>query len=874
MKDQAMNADDPRLTAYALGELSGEDAAEVAAAIERDPALAAEIDEIRAMTGDLADALRAEDLPETEPVDMTEHIEFPMDKRAPKRFPYYWVSGLAAAGFAVLVMVQSPESPLVGRETTIAAPRNSTANQRPQTGMPSPMVSMPPLEKTSAEPERYADDVILDEVDYSEKDRFVIAVDSAPMPSPVPEAVEKPRLEVASATSRLNGERADNAVVASADAVEERLLTSAGTVATAKEKFERSRGPNRAQHLESDFGLGTGNPKLGERTLSGTNTYSGQSTEAVQAPLEAEEVVELSPFMVSDAPDVGYADAATLVSSGSLQAQGNKPADNSLNLSNTITADGVRSHYYATTNSYGGTIQTRGSAQLVTSLRDSGGVPFGSIAITKTSALRIEDHSSEDYAAIEDQGWQRVVDHPLSTFAVDVDSASYANVRRFLQSGNLPPRDAVKVEELVNAFSYDYRGPEVGSDAPLMANLEVAAAPWNPEHRLVRIGLKAEEMPTAERGAANLVFLMDVSGSMNSPKNLPLVKEALRLLLGKLRDDDRVAIVTYAGWSGLALPSTPVSRKRAIETVLRDLKSGGSTNGALGIHLAYDIAKANFVPGGVNRVILCTDGDFNVGTTGLGELGELITEKAQSDVFLTALGFGMGNYQDDTLEQLANKGNGHHGYIDSVREARRLLVEQVEGTLNTVARDVKIQVEFNPAQVAAYRLIGYDNRRLAPEEFNNDTIDAGEIGAGHTVTALYEVIPAGERVNEPTGVDVDALRYQALPETGKTHRSDHVASAEMLTVKLRAQPPAGGESRKWEFYLTDEGRAFEDATPDFKFASAVAGFGLVLRDHPSVASSSLAQVEGWARSGITDDPGEYRAEFVELVGRANGLITQ
>lgn len=835
-----MNADDPRLTAYALGELSGEAAAEVAAAIEHDPALAAEVEAIRAMTGDLTEALQAEELPATEPVEMAEHIEFPMDKRAPKRFPYYWVSGLAAAGFAVLVMVQSPESPLVNRETTIVAPQRSATNPSPQGQAIPSLIESPPVGEISSEPERFADDMLREEADYSEKDRFEIAVESSPSPMPQASSAIQP------------------APALSPPPAEERMLTAAATVEATKERFDNPRPQIQ--------------PDPSEVTITGLISTPKTAPQTVKAEPVGSDVIELSPFTVSDSHDAGYAATSTISGSGPLRSNLKVSNEVTASSSNRMAANAGTLTLSGSNTYVGEAVDTQGSTRLASSLRDVGAISISASApqlMVQRRMIQPEVHSGEDYAAIEEQGWQRVVDHPLSTFAVDVDSASYANVRRILQGGNLPPMDAIKVEELVNAFSYDYRGPEMGSDAPLMANLEVAAAPWAPQNRLVRIGLKAQDMPTAERGAANLVFLMDVSGSMNSPQKLPLVKEALRLLLGKLRDDDRVAIVTYAGSSGLALPSTPVSQRRAINAALQNLRPGGGTNGAMGIHLAYDIAKANFVSDGINRVILCTDGDFNVGTTGLGELGDLITAKAKSNVFLTALGFGMSNYQDDTLEQLANKGNGHHGYIDSVREARRLLVEQVEGTLNTVARDVKIQVEFNPAHVAAYRLIGYDNRRLAAEAFNDDTIDAGEIGAGHTVTALYEVIPADRPI--PMESHVDTLRYQVMVPYGSTV-AENAFEAEMLTVKLRAQPPEGGESRKWEFHLLDQGQSFDRASPDFKFAAAVAGFGLVLRDHPSVESVSLVQVEGWARSGITQDPGEYRSEFVELIGRADRLI--
>ena len=395
----------------------------------------------------------------------------------------------------------------------------------------------------------------------------------------------------------------------------------------------------------------------------------------------------------------------------------------------------------------------------------------------------------------------------------------------------------------------------------------MASAPWQPGHRLVRIGLKGREVSDAARPAANLVFLVDVSGSMQSPNKLPLVRQSLRLLVDKLRPDDRVAIAVYAGSSGLALPSTPVSRKADILEAIDRLEAGGSTNGAMGIHLAYDVAKANFVAGGVNRVVLATDGDFNVGTTSEGELVRLIGEKAQSGVFLSVLGFGMGNLKDGTLEQLADKGNGNYAYIDSLAEARKTLVEQAGGTLVTIAKDVKIQVEFNPARVAAYRLIGYENRLLAKEDFNNDKVDAGEIGAGHTVTALYEVVPAGAELPGETPA-VDQLKYQRPEDRGRRT----VISDDLLTVKVRYKEPAGDTSSKLEFALRDTGARFEDASQDFKFAAAVAGFGLALRDSPHKGSLTLADVSAWGRAGLGSDAGGYRSEFLGLVEKAQAVM--
>ncbi len=476
--------------------------------------------------------------------------------------------------------------------------------------------------------------------------------------------------------------------------------------------------------------------------------------------------------------------------------------------------------------------------------------------------------NTEDYSYQRDNDFVAVATEPLSTFSIDVDTASYANVRRFLNEGQRPPRDAVRVEELVNYFPYRYAAP-TGKDVPVAAHLEVAEAPWAPSHRLVRIGLKAREVTEAARPSANLVFLLDVSGSMEDANKLPLVKQSMQMLVNRLRPDDRVAIVTYAGASGLALPSTPVSRASEILGALDRLTSGGSTNGAMGIQLAYDIAKANFVAGGVNRVILCTDGDFNVGTTSEGELVRLIEEKAKGGTFLTVLGFGMGNYKDGTLEKLADKGNGNYGYVDSAAEARRLLVEQAGGTLVTVAKDVKVQVEFNPARVAAYRLVGYENRLLRKEDFANDKIDAGDMGSGHTVTALYEVVPVGEGdAATLSGPGVEPLKYQRPSGVAQTVAAD----SELLSVKVRYKEPAGQESRRLEFPLVDRGATWALASEDFKFAASVAAFGMVLRESPHRGTATLAEARRWAAEGMAADVGGYRQEFLGLVDRAATVI--
>jgi Ca-activated chloride channel family protein len=466
---------------------------------------------------------------------------------------------------------------------------------------------------------------------------------------------------------------------------------------------------------------------------------------------------------------------------------------------------------------------------------------------------------TEAYARIDESEFQSVAEHPLSTFSVDVDTASYANVRRFLAENRLPPADAVRIEELVNYFPYAYEPPANG--APFAVHTEVTGCPWEPEHRLVRIGLKAKEIPLGERPPSNLVFLVDVSGSMNEPAKLPLVKSALRLLVEQLRASDRVAMVVYAGSSGLVLPGTTGDRKTTLLAAIDRLEAGGSTNGGAGIELAYALAAEGFASGGTNRVILATDGDFNVGVTSHGELTRLIEEKAKSGVFLSVLGFGTGNLKDETMEQLADRGNGNYAYIDTINEAKKALVEQLTGTLLTVAKDVKLQVEWNPAQAASYRLVGYENRLLAPEDFRDDAKDAGEIGAGHTVTALYEVVPAGAGGTRP----VDPLKYQ----TERTPTG--AASGELLTLKLRWKAPEGHESTPLELAVADPGASFAAASADSRFAAAVAAFGMVLRASPHRGAATYESVIAIAEDAGAGSADAHRREFLALVKKAQAL---
>lgn len=468
----------------------------------------------------------------------------------------------------------------------------------------------------------------------------------------------------------------------------------------------------------------------------------------------------------------------------------------------------------------------------------------------------------ETYAAITENPLRDPMREPLSTFSVDVDTASYANVRRFLNSGRRPPKNAVRIEELINYFSYDDPAPT--GDDPFAVSLEAAASPWHADRLVVRIGLKAKDIDRGERPAGNLVFLVDVSGSMSAANKLPLVKQSLKMLVRELSANDRISLVTYAGNAGLKLPPTSGDDKETIFAAIDSLSSGGSTHGSAGIELAYEQATENFVEGGANRVLLATDGDLNVGITSDDALESLVRQKAKSGVFLTVLGFGEGNLQDAKMERIADNGNGIYAYIDGLREARKVLVEQLTGSTITVAKDVKLQVEFNPATVANYRLIGYENRVMAAEDFRDDTKDAGEIGAGHSVTALYEVVPRGVA----PGRGAEPLKYQQQPEPPVLKGTDGEPSNDLLTVKLRWKQPEGSVSTLKEFPLADRGGAFEEASDDLKFASAVASFGMLLRGSKESGEMSYKKVGQIAGESLGADPGSYRAEFTDLVRKA------
>lgn len=471
-------------------------------------------------------------------------------------------------------------------------------------------------------------------------------------------------------------------------------------------------------------------------------------------------------------------------------------------------------------------------------------------------------HNTEDYDGIIENRFRKTSDEPLSTFSIDVDGASYSNVRRMIQYGQMPTEGAVRIEEFVNYFKYKYPQP-TGND-PFSINTEISVSPWNKKHRLVMIGLQGKEIATTHLPPSNLVFLIDVSGSMQDENKLPLVKASLKLLVDQLREQDNVAIVVYAGAAGLVLPSTSGQNKEKIMAAIDKLEAGGSTAGGAGIKLAYNVAREQFKKGGNNRVILCSDGDFNVGMSSDDAMERLIEEERKSGVYLTVLGYGMGNYKDNKMQKLANKGNGNHAYIDGISEAKKVLVNEFGGTMFTIAKDVKLQIEFNPALVQAYRLVGYENRLLNKEDFNNDKKDAGELGSGHTVTALYEIIPVG--VESEFMDDVDPLKYQKPAKGQKTTLKN-----EIMTIKFRYKEPDADESKLIVHPLVDTKIPLDHTSENFRFATAVAQFGMLLRNSDFKGNATYEKVIRQANAAIGTDKEGYRSEFIRLVQSVQSL---
>ncbi|MFO8066100.1 MAG: von Willebrand factor type A domain-containing protein [Bacteroidales bacterium] len=483
--------------------------------------------------------------------------------------------------------------------------------------------------------------------------------------------------------------------------------------------------------------------------------------------------------------------------------------------------------------------------------------------VSSSSYYYVTDHdfNTESYSAVRETGYKDVLHNPLSTFSIDVDNAAYSNIRRFINSGQLPPVDAVRIEEMLNYFTYNYAEPV--DEHPFSVHTELSECPWNSKSQLLHVGLQGKNIDKTELPNSNLVFLIDVSGSMSSANRLPLAKTAMKMLLDELRPQDRVSIVVYSGNTQVLLESTPASNKTKIADAISSLGAGGYTAGGQALRMAYEVAEKSFIKGGNNRIVMCTDGDFNVGESSNAAMERLVEEKRKNGVFISVLGFGMGNYKDDRLEIIANKGNGNYGYIDNIQEARKILVSEFAGTLYTIAKDVKLQIEFNPERVKAYRLIGYENRRLNDEDFNDDKKDAGEMGSGHSVTALYEIIPAGSDMTVP---GVDPLKYQNTPQQQSIDDS-----AELLTIKARYKKPDEDTSIKFEHAITGNALNFSKTTENFRFAASVAEFGLLIRDSQYKGNASFDNIIKTALKAKGQDEDGYRAEFINLVRTAKNL---
>lgn len=886
---EKITPDDPRLTAFALGELPPAEHAALAAAVAADPALAAEVETIRALASDMVATLAAEPVvsPSTRSTPAAasatkadaaivadkewcnpDNATARVAKGKLLRFPaFYWLATATAACFALVVMIKNPSAP------TFTPPHTGPA-------------------KESTTPSPAATTVVEAKVDAPQT-RPDVDAPKYQTPVALTRAVPTNTNELADAP----GARGASGAVASGVPAR-----PAGPAATTPTTPAPPTVPADKIALGSSAVLG-GTAELtkstaGTITVSGVNSFTGGTRLGTSgaAPVDGAPVARggagrggrggggggaapqgrgaaLGAGVSESFGNPGYIGGTT----GSLPARGGRAGGQvgGAGFGLIISGGGLTVQSPAT-------VVVNVSHDADSSYRYPLPAPDVIIRRPQPPPPAPRESGGERYARLRDNPFTDPAREPFSTFSADVDTASYANIRRFLQGQNrLPPPDAVRIEEMVNYFAYSPAastapagGNARSAAAPFTTSIESVQAPWLPSHRLVRVTLKARDVAPAQRGPANLVFLLDVSGSMDAANKLPLVKESMRLLLSRLRPDDRVAIVTYANGSGVALPSTPVERRTVILDAIDSLRAEGGTNGAAGIQLAYQVAQENLNREGVNRVILCTDGDFNVGATG-GALTQMVVERARGGVFLSVLGFGMGNLNDATLEQLADRGNGHYGYIDTRAEAQKLLVDQLSGTLVNVAKDVKFQVEFNPARVAAYRLIGYEDRLLAAQDFNNDRVDAGEVGAGHTVTVLYEIVPPGADYGYATTPGTDAPRYTET--TVPTRPADAprptagANSPELLTVKVRYKQPTSDVSEKLEFPYTDGGARFEQASTDLRFASAVAGFGMVLRESPYRGGTTLTDVLAWAEGALGEDPGSLRAEFTELVRRARDL---
>jgi Ca-activated chloride channel family protein len=845
-----LTPNDPRLTAYALGELDQAERAAIEAELEKSFVCQRAVEEIRETAALLEKQLAAEELPGLAFAQQRK-IENRLKEPAGRNRTSFWrilfYGGVSAAAACLIASVILPglfDSKHNSQQLALnSQPSSQTKTQAPVTEKKPPVVTTvkiappPPVTITtlpSAPTEPKPQQLALNTppsfpakppaLVHEEKKSIDIVVISAPVaPAAIATLPPTPAKEVpvSSLTPSAIQPSIGYSLTPQKTAGINWTVANAGSPASLK--------PNNVP----GSGVGTSTVRPSDQILAGGLAVNEPNTDADGLP-------------VSGGGGAGGGGRGSYGGSGSVTR-------------NEILVN--QNRYYRSVN---GVVD--GESSTKTKVPVLGDRPLTSILGNRF--YRLAPGTQPDSAAyphLTENSFLTALNHPLSTFSIDVDTASYANIRRFLNENRLPPPDAVRIEEMVNYFKYDY--PQPDADGPFAANIEIAGCPWNSEHRLVRIGLKGREIARNERPPSNFVFLIDVSGSMETPERLPLIKQALRQLVKKMTENDRVAIVVYASEVGIKLQSTPCTQKEKILRAIDDLVAGGSTDGSDGIQTAYRVAQKNFIEGGVNRVLLCTDGDFNVGITDQGQLVKMIQDKAKGGVALTTLGVGTDNYKDALMQKLADKGNGNYFYLDSLEEAQKVLIDQMSGTLVTIAKDVKIQVEFNPAQVGAYRLIGYEKRMLRKEDFNNDAKDAGEIGAGHTVTALYEIVPAGAEIRSG---EVDDLKYQK-PAEEKPERYVSTGSKELLTLKLRYKQPDGDTSRLLEFPVMDANTSFARASTDFKFAAAVAEFGMLLRDSEFKGNSSYGTVLELAQEAKGTDAEGYRSEFLNLVRKAREL---
>jgi len=853
--------DDPRLTAFALGEIEDAERPEIEAGLASDPKARALVEEIRATARLLTETLHAEaapglDLGRLQSIeDRLATVPAPAPKPAPRRRWARWAVAACLLGLAATFLVPTlrtfrarPASDPSGRQLAIAR-------------------SSPQVEAGYGWGERSDRDAPATANQPAVDFRYLN--DSAPAASPAPAPA------AAESASRSKDIMDDDAIVLgrqvtapSGPPARPESLAKESTVGREVALSSSSRGSRPTALAQPGGQPGASqtyhgmNGEAGERKRSAAtpNMIALKPAESLGDPFDRLEsaatpnMIALKPAGARLAGEAGAKPAAAPAEGLSLDrvadvAEPNKPApaERGLGFKAKATVEAEQ------------LVEKKADLDAALGVKDGTARTLIEMAEVRRKQLQDEAKAGgEAFQAIVDHPFLPVAENPLSTFSIDVDTASYSNVRRFLNQNSLPPRDSVRIEELVNYFPYRYPAPK--ADEPFSVNCEVARCPWDAEHRLVRIGLKGREIDQDKRPPSNIVFLIDVSGSMEDLDKLPLLKAGMKLLVEQLGENDRVAMVVYAGQEGLALASTRCDRKAEILSALEQLQAGGSTNGGKGIELAYQVAVANFIKGGTNRVILATDGDFNIGVTEGPALNKLIEEQRLTGVFLSVLGFGQGNVKHDKLENLADKGNGQYCYIDSIREARKVLVEQMGGTLVTIAKDVKIQVAFDPTRTASYRLIGYENRTLQNRDFEDDKKDAGEIGAGHCVTALYEVAPPG----------VAAVANSKLQES-KLAQQAAKGNARLLEVRLRCKASDGDVSRLITSPADDDGRDFAAASADFRFASAVAGFGMLLRDSPHKGSLTWDGLIELASGATGGDPGGYRKEFLGLVRKAREI---